>query len=746
MVRRGGMLARAAAAVTAGALATLEAIAVSPHASTPTAATVSADTWQDVVLAAPLTTLIEAPRAAADGGVEAELLVPADAPGDLHLSAYSIDAHGRWWQRDLGQLRPGRTHVRVDFDAQPPRAVGHGAVWHAGESALRPRRVGLALSSPLPGRLRIRGLTAIVAAPRATTAAGQHSLRELGATPSRLRAGERWEATLMPEPAPANPFDPAQFALDLVVSGPDGEHRIPGFWTMPMSSEDRGDREAVSPAGAGRMAVRYRPRHAGVHRLRLEASWAGAAARVVELPPLEVEGPDTDPFTRVDAGDPRFLAVDGRWWWPIGPNLRSVSDVRSQERMGTRLTAPRGTLAYAASLPRLAALGCDAVEVWMSSWNLALEWRADWAPYRGLGRYSEENAWRLERVLDDAWANGMRVNLVIANHGQASEKTDPEWAQSPWNRAHGGPLTRASEMFTAPAALAGQERLRRYIVGRYGDHPAVMAWKLWSEMNLTDAGDVGTLRAWHEHAAARWRALDPYDRPVASHWSQDYTCVAPEVAGLLDLVCIDAYFGYWSPRTIADLMERTLHDPHRGLAALRRAVLVTEFGGDWNGAPGDGAMLVDHLSGPWAALVSGHAGAPMLWWFEWLDQRAKAHPYAGLRAFIAGEDLRGGASLPVVAASPTWWARAWCANGRTLGYAMHRGWAMGETGWRRPTEATPGLTVRLPAASGERRVEWWDPLAGTLLHVDRCHAVDGEVRLPPSPPSKGQVAFKILPP
>jgi hypothetical protein len=121
---------------------------------------------------------------------------------------------------------------------------------------------------------------------------------------------------------------------------------------------------------------------------------------------------------------------------------------------------------------------------------------------------------------------------------------------------------RSLPIFTSPLAFADQESLRRYLIGRYADHPAVLGWKLWSEINLTAAGEMGRRRGqdaggiqvsdddrhhallnWHERAAARWHALDSYGHGVTTHWSGDYRQPEFDIVALpgLDYICIDAY-------------------------------------------------------------------------------------------------------------------------------------------------------------------------------------------------------------
>ena len=213
------------------------------------------------------------------------------------------------------------------------------------------------------------------------------------------------------------------------------------------------------------------------------------------------------------------------FFWPTGLNIRSVNDGRGAKRTGSRLTPNRGWHAYQAYLQRLVDGGANIVEIWMSSWNLALEWRSDWPGYRGLGRYNQVNAKRLDQILDFCETIGMRVNLVIYNHGMASHKTDREWDNNPYNRflhtstadgkgtAQAGILNKPSEMFTSQAAMDMQDRVRRYIIARYADSPAIYGWKLWSEQNLT-AGSTSERLRWHIQQATFGKKYDIYNHPV----------------------------------------------------------------------------------------------------------------------------------------------------------------------------------------------------------------------------------------
>jgi hypothetical protein len=741
----------------------------------------------EIALQAPLTTLAVAPGSVEGGdlAIRATVEVPAGAPSDLGVGAYVSDRHGRWFQQcSPGVLAPGpHTLEFVITTASPLIDEPDRAIWSPVNAALT-ARAGLFFWSASNSRavlhiddLRVVPIHARAGGASPSSAPAVGTLTELqlegydaGSQVSRGSTGERWSIALLPDPLPANPYDPERFALDAVFLSADGkEQRIPGFFDQPMRLADRGDRESARAAGPGRFVVRFRPREPGRYQVRLEARWHGSQGPVlgIALPDLEVAGQHWDGYVRVDAADPRFWSVDGRFYWPVGLNLNSTYDLRSNERLGTVLTPDRGSLSYIPRLQRFAAGGGNLVEIWMSSWNLALEWRRDWPGFAGAGRYNDGNAQRLDAILDAAWAAGVRVNLVINNHGQASPNSDREWKDNPLNSANGGPLDDPLQIFTSPKAYADQEALRRYIIARYADHPAVFGWKLWSEINLTAAGVMGRRRGpdaggvqvsdeerhlalvhWHEAAADRWHELDNYGHGVTTHWSGDYRQPEFDIVGLpgLDYVCIDAYLGRGRGgpgEGLADLLYNTLLDPVDGLGGFNKPLLVTEYGGSPQGATPE-ALAAELELADWAALMAGHGGGPMLWWFEWVDQGQRWNSFAAISAFIKDEDLRGNEAHAVAfqATSPAGklWARAWTKPGHLIGYLADVAWV--ENGLGKTLHDHAEVLIGTEVPSGPILVQWWDASHGTALPPQRINHPGGRLALTP-PPFVHHIAFKL---
>jgi len=726
------------------------------------AAALAAGEWRDIHLATPLTTKVRAagvlPGQA--GWVMAEIEIPEAADGQIGCAAFLADRHGRWFQRQHpGVLRQGQQRLVFPVDAAGWRAEPGGAAWDpSGRNAIV--SWGVVLWGTASGRtLRVR-LSSGGNSPGPAT-----RMLVVSSAPLVGRTGERSESTFRPEPWPANPFDPRVFRADLVVTAPDGtESRHPACADQPMRFSDRGDRDERHDSAASRFLVRFRPRQPGVHQRRLVWSVENGGERSCALPELQVSGQPWDDYVRVDAADPRFLSCAGgsRPWWPVGLNLQSVTDPRTREEHGSimRATPDRGVFSYDAYLARLAAVGGDAAEIWLCSWNVGLEWDARWRGYEGLGRYNLFNANRLDAILDNAWSRGIRLVLNLNNHGQfLPGSKESEWESNPYNSDNGGPLSESDAVFSDQVARQAMSDLRRYLAGRYADHPGVVTWKLWSEVDLTSLGikvirghdrRMPLLAGWHSEAAADWRRLDPYGHPVSTHFATTYRNADPEIVSLpgIDLILVDAYHKrgtYTEADSLAGLMTETIFDRRMGLGRHRKPVFATEYGGGWQDSR-LGKLQVEHATGAWLALVCGHAGAPMLWWREWVDQFGYWQPYRAIRAFLAGEDLRGpeARSLALTATSPAGplWARVWARPGRMLAYIQCRTWT---TTYAPPSEHAAAQLNCGTVRAGPMAVAWWDADSGQVLRTDRIEHAGGPLILP-VPSFRGHIAAKLTRP
>ena len=690
-------------------------------------------------LAAPLATVLELGAVPEDAGT---LLVELDGPlAGAGLMAWRADRHGRWFQRLAEpQLRDGRMGLAIDLsETAEMRPVGHDAAWNA-LTASESRRAGLLIYAdhPLSGTVLAdaRWLPRRHPTPAPT-------LTVLSLPPAQVATGTRVELTALPEPFPQRPLDTDCFALELAVTAPDGTvTTYAGFADQPFHRLDRGDREQLIADGPPRFGVRFRARQAGEHRLRLNARWAGGGSASADLPPLTATGAAWDDIARPDAKDPRFLSAQNRFVWPIGQNLNSTYDVRSRSCLATKLTPDRGSYTREAFLARLIAAGGTGAETWLSPWNLGLEWTDAWAGFHGAGKPNLGNAWALDRYLDLAERHGMRVVLSIFNHGQGRDGSGAEddWPHHPWRKANGGWLDGPPGLFEDTRALRAQSDLFRYLAARWGDSPAVLTWKLWAEVNLVHA-PLPSVRTWHEQAAALFARHDPWRHPVTTHWCGDYNNADPEISALpgIGMLTIDAYHGEGS--SIADLLGRSTRDAKRGgggLASYGKPVLVTEYGGS-PGATTPPRLQAELAIGGWSAFVHGHAGTPLMWWFEWIDQGSRYGQFGALRRYTDGEDLRDPAARTVAPSAGRLWCRAWQRPGRMLGYVLDPAWAAQGTVEAEVENSTLDFGE---AAAGAMRLEWWDADLGTVRASHDIVHPGGALRLN-VPTFRRHLAFKF---
>lgn len=671
-----------------------------------------------------------------DFTLEATVAIPQDAPSDLGLGAFRTDLEGRWFQRyEPGRLIPGVGDHRFALGAGEPLAPeGHDARWNpviAAEVDL----AGLYLFSTAISNAEITIDARLVRpAPRLASA---RVLRLLDLDPGPLDSqgriqvvtGRRWEMTVRPSPYPTEPSDPEAFRLDLTVTSPDGEIRtFAGFHDEPTRATDAGNREEFTAVGPARFAIRFRARQPGRHTLRLTARWPGAPPVTCHLPDLQAKGPPWDDIVRVDAQDPRFFSAGGKFVWPAGCNLNSIYDQRSKGCLATILTPDRGSFARGAYLERLATGGGSGGEIWMSPWNLGLEWIPRWPGYRGAGRYHPGHALALDRFLDRAEAHGMRFSLCLFNHGMARDgnSAEDDWRYHPYNRVNGGWLEGPAGLFEDPRAFVYQQRFFRYLTARWGDSPAILGWKLWAEVNLA-RGPRESIQKWHQRAAAAVRAADPWDHPVTTNWCGDFHAADPVISALPDLgyLSLDAYHD--EAKAIASLLHASLKAGGNGKAFLKPIVIV-EFGGSSSGAPRR-RMATEHAIGPWAAMVSGHAAGPMLWWFEWIDQDNRFGVYGAINRFLAGEDLRGtdASSFALGVEEAKVNGRSWSRPGRMLLYLHDPVWAA--EGGDGAVISQARVVIGDEIAPGDMQITWWDPDLGTAGQPIRWRHPGGRLAL-----------------
>ncbi len=712
-------------------------------------------------------------------------------------------------------LQPGWNQLEVDLSEGSPelRPRDHQAVWSRCLLA-QVAAVGFSFQAdrPYAGRLAVDNVAVYPALDRPGVGpfAAPLALTDFVA-PEQAKRGELVELSCALNRPVLNPFDPDEIDLQahFRLPGAAADLVVPAFYWQDYRREaaaDRPDGEAYLPVGPGRYKVRFTPPAAGECRYRLEAVYrspiSGREERLTtgERRLSVAEAPFRG-FVRRNPDQRNFEFDNGDFFFPLGHSFRSPTDQRHVEAILRRFfpnqPAPvnRGLGVYETLLPRMAAAGINCFEVWMCSWWLGLEWTSRWPGYYGLGRYNLTNAWKLDRLVELAAQNGLLLHLVIDNHGKAAERMGPgdvqtelnrrgladrqddgakqernnlrrgqvdtEWAFSPYNvrnRADGGFLPHALELFADARAKASYRKKLRYIAARWGWATNLVAFELWSELDLVgpkygrhrDVYATPAVRGWHREMAGVLRRYDQGRHLIITHYSGDFQYVDPEMVKQdeIEYLACDAYHA--PNRPLLDL----LRDTQNYAAQFKKPYWITEFGGDWNATNVEG-LKGDLYSGLWWGWLSRSAGTPLYWWFEFIDQENLWPAFRALADFTAGEDRRRAPDQPQLV--DDWPAVAGWDNpadqrlkplilgdGRTF-YAWV--YSPGEIHHLPPpdkqsTFAAARLTVERAAARAYT-AEFWDSWTGKVLgRADVARDAKGRLVVP-LPEFKVHLAVKL---
>lgn len=471
-------------------------------------------------------------------------------------------------------------------------------------------------------------------------------------------AGRRVEFRVEMARTYSDPFDPAVVAVDAEVTGPGGEvFRVAGFWAQDFTSRLDGATEVLEAAGEPSFRVRFRPVLPGTYSIvvtvRDADGEAVSPAVTFEVGPL---ASDFAGYVRRDPADPSALVrTTGGRYVPFGFNVC--------------WSGAGGTTEFERWFQHLADNGLDWTRVWMTHFNgTALEWKAgeDGGTYCGLGCYNLKAGWRLDRILDLAESRGIAVQVVLQQHSQFETGKWSSWDQNPWNANNGGPLEHSADFFTRPDVIALFDRKIRYIVARWADSPAVLAWELFNELELIDGIKMDAAHAWSRERADLIRAMDPYGHLVTTSYAM------PGVEGVNQDWGFEGY-AITQAHTYFPFYWETIDATAAWLRAFGKPAILAEFGVDYLGWQNfQDTKGVHLLNATLLAGLVGFSGGAMSWWWDGYVEVLDLWPVVGRAAaslrkagienwtgILEGAKVVGDDSLVIRAATTRTGAIAW---------------------------------------------------------------------------------------
>ncbi|MCK6491383.1 MAG: hypothetical protein L6R48_24300 [Planctomycetes bacterium] len=426
---------------------------------------------------------------------------------------------------------------------------------------------------------------------------------------------------------------------------------------------------------------------------------------------------DTAPcsgFLSINPRDRRHLATDdGRTWVALGAN---TAFVRAWQ------VADEGLCRLMGWIDRIAENGGNCARVWLSQPLLEVEQEA-------VGRFDQAAEERLLALLERARRRGVRLKLCLDHARTVEPKAQAElfpgaavFHRQLWHPRHGGPAATFAEYFDGQAGRAHFLARARRLAAIAGEHPAVLGWELWNEVNAVSAGD------WHAWTAAMLPAVQALVRQP----------VMQSFGGLEYPEALEQYRSAALPGNVIAQVHRYLNPGARLAAATGpmdllagdavaqlaqltggdRPVLLSETGAveAHHAAPSklyardrEGTLLHDSLFAPFFAGACG-AGQCWHWDHHYLDRHGLWWHLRRFADAVAGFDPAG--SAPVRRDGPG--MRVWQLDGAAGSAAWIRDTA---SDWR--SELEQGVAPRLVTGAA------WEPgLPAELLARASLRAYD----------------------
>lgn len=414
-----------------------------------------------------------------------------------------------------------------------------------------------------------------------------------------------------------NPYDPDDIDLRVAFTGPSGKEKDVGaFWYQDY------DPQSHTKTGHPGWKARFTPDETGEWLAAAYAPSIGLRSAPVTF---KVLPSDNRGFIRINPKNTSYLAFDnGDFFFPIGVNMAWPSDCCDPIRQ------------YRKWLDRFAANGGNTIRVWMASWSFGIEWKDT-----GLGDYEKRQyeAWQLDQLFRLATEHGVKVILVLINHGAFSLNANPEWVDNPYNAAIGGPLSVPDEFTSNPIAKQYFRHRLNYIINRWGYSPELLAWEWFNEVNLTPITDRALI-PWLIEMTGLLRERDINHHLTTSSFAMRTQSLIWWLPGL-DIIQEHEYSSQINEKE-HDLANRSVQD-YQQLAATvpAKPILLGEFGYSAKNYGDDIEKTGIHLhNGLWSTTFSGYAGSGMYWWWDiYVDAHNLWQHYLGLARFLTGEDL-----------------------------------------------------------------------------------------------------------
>ena len=406
---------------------------------------------------------------------------------------------------------------------------------------------------------------------------------------------EKLELTVALTAGYANPYDYDDILIRGIFTAPSGKKdTIEGFYmqnyTLNTSSGN------LTPTGSNNFTIRYAPAETGSYSYQVACiNTLGSTLSAAN----SFQSVDADKKGFVRRNLSNYLKFDdGTQYIPIGQNL-------AWQQNNKYLNFKNWT-------DKLAANNANFIRVWQCSWGLGIEWRG--APYEGLKKYRQDNAFYTDKLLEECNAKDIYMMLCINHHGMVSSTTDPNWPDNPYNAVNGGPCVNTWDYFINATAKSLHKNRLRYIVARWGYSRNIMSWELFNEVTWTDQFNTykTQIKDWHQEMAQYLKSKDPFRHLITTSYAHDDQ--DPATWNLPEIDFTQTHYYNGSPN-----VETVLVNGLKSyLGQFNKPTYTGEFGVNTtqsNLSTSDPNGIHIHNS-VWATLFGGGMGAGSSWWWD----------------------------------------------------------------------------------------------------------------------------------
>lgn len=399
-----------------------------------------------------------------------------------------------------------------------------------------------------------------------------------------------------------NPYDYKEIDLTAGITAPDGSIVIvPAFYTGQKSV----------------WKIRYTPVQKGNFSYQFILRERSKTTRL-KSGRFSVTAGTKDGFLRKNPNNPYYPIFDsGRLFFGIGHNIGWVTNNKIS--------------AYEKYFALLRDSGCNLTRIWLNSpWTFRIEGES-------LCNYNQGDSEKLDALLSLAQKYGIYIVLSLDSYGSLMEEKgswdEQSWNRNPYNKRNGGPCEKPWDFFTNEDAKRYYKNRLKYVIGRWGYSPNIMAFELWNEVDAP--------AEWVRDISSYIKNINPHGQfvTISLGYSRGSNFDETSIWKLDEIDIIDRHlYG----NTSKDIIETLINVNRRLSSDYKKFLLVGEFGMDSNksdaaiDAAGDGIALHNSI---WASTFSGSfAGALNWWWAEYVKGKNLYCHYKALRNFVRDVD------------------------------------------------------------------------------------------------------------